>query len=90
VAIAPHVRRGRRTTESEQVMEEFGVVIRHWSCPIGWHRSVKWIGEQAFCIEPGCSRSNIEPEPEPEVSLVRRTVMPVPRGVVTINLPSEG
>jgi hypothetical protein len=66
-------------------MEEFGVVIRQWSCPVGWHRSVKWFVDQAYCIEPGCNRNNTEPE----APLVRRTVMPIPRGVVTIHLPSK-
>jgi hypothetical protein len=69
-------------------MEPDGVVIRQWSCPIGWHRYVKWYGDQAYCIEPGCDRSNIEPEPE--VPIVRRMVMPPPRSVVTIHLTSAG
>jgi hypothetical protein len=61
---------------------EFGVVIRAWSCPIGWHRDVKWYGAHAYCIEPGCDESNVEP---PEVP--PRRVVPVPRGVGTVNLP---
>lgn len=85
MARAANVDRGRRTTEGEQVMDEFGVVIRQWSCPVGWHRLVKWHGGQAYCIEPGCNRSNTEPEPE--APLVRRMVMPAARSVVTINLP---
>lgn len=63
-----------------------GVVIRNWRCPIGWHRYVKWHDADAYCIEPGCDRSNVEP---PESSLITRRVAPVPRDVVTINLPSE-
>jgi hypothetical protein len=68
-------------------MEEFGVVIRQWSCPVGWHRSVKWHGEAAYCIEPGCDRSNVEVVPD--TPLVRPMVIPAPRSVITIKLPEN-
>lgn len=62
------------------------VRIKTWHCPIAWHRYVKWDGTDAYCVEPGCGNSNVEPPAGP---LVARKVAPVPRSVVTINLPSE-
>lgn len=86
VAITADERRGCRATEGEQVMEPYGVVIRQWSCPIGWHRYVKWHGEQAFCIEPGCNRTSLVPDAD-EAPVVRTAVATVAHSVVTIHLP---
>lgn len=63
-----------------------GVVIRTWSCPIIWHRYVKWHGDDAYCDEPGCGHSNVEPL---VVYQPARMVAPAPRSVVTIHLPNE-
>lgn len=66
--------------------EPNGVVIRTWSCPVNWHRYVKWHGDDAYCIEPGCEHSNVGP---PVPCRLARMVAPVPRGVITVHLPGE-
>lgn len=69
---------------SMQRSDDFGVRIRTWSCPVPWHRYVKWHGEQAYCIEDGCGHSNVEPPPVPAEGVTL-----TPHSVVTIHLPGE-
>lgn len=46
--------------QHEKPAEQLGAVIRTWTCPVSWHRYVKWHGADAYCIEPGCWHSNTE------------------------------
>lgn len=63
-----------------------GVVIHAWSCPVSWHRYVKWDDAEAYCQEQGCEHSNVEPLLDRP--LIHR-VSTMPRSAVTIHLPDE-